>query len=128
MCESIALTQVCHPVSLAAYQNAVREQKLAAEISAATRERDFYLSRVDRAKGNAAIKARKDKLQAEATGDGSGPRPGFTAKPDAGSSGAASSKAPLRMYGQRKAKADPVTDAHAPALSLDVLSMIAGRK
>ena len=118
-------------MSLAAYQNAVREQKLAAEISAATRERDFYLSRVDRAKGNAAIKARKDKLQAEA-GNGSGPRPGPSAgsgaKPDADSSAAAAPKAPLRMYGQRKAKADPVTDAHAPALSSDVLSMIAGRR
>ncbi|KAI7836026.1 hypothetical protein COHA_010110 [Chlorella ohadii] len=32
------------------YQKAVREQRLAAEISAAKRERDFYLSRVDKAK------------------------------------------------------------------------------
>ena len=46
----------------AAYQKAVREQKLAAEISAAKRERDFYLSRVDRAKGAAAQAERKRKV------------------------------------------------------------------
>ena len=47
---------------LAAYQNAVREQKLAAEISAAKRERDFYMSRVDRAKG-AEAKAKRQKVR-----------------------------------------------------------------
>lgn len=46
----------------AAYQKAVREQKLAAEISAAKRERDFYLSRVDRAKAEAAQAERKRKV------------------------------------------------------------------
>lgn len=120
-----------------AYQNAVREQKLAAEISAATRERDFYLSRVDRAKGIAAIKARKDKLATEGGGGGGGADAGGNAGPrttaGAGAEGsavaaAAGGRPPLRMYGQRKAKADPVADAHAPALSADVLSMIAGRK
>ena len=35
---------------------------------------------------------------------------------------------PLRMYGQRKAKADPVTGADAPMLSPDVLAMIGSRK
>ena len=46
----------------AAYQNAVREQKLAAEISAAKRERDFYMGQVDKAKGIAAMKERKRKV------------------------------------------------------------------
>ena len=93
---------------------------------------------MDRAKGNAAIKARKEKLQAEG-GDGVGsgksnstPRAGSgagsSAKPGPEPGVAVASKAPLRMYGQRQAKADPVTDAHAPKLSSDVLSMIAGRK
>ena len=45
----------------AAYQNAVREQRLAREISAANRERDFYLSRVSRAKGLEAQAERKRK-------------------------------------------------------------------
>ncbi|KAK9795207.1 hypothetical protein WJX73_010342 [Symbiochloris irregularis] len=44
-----------------AYQNAVREQRLAQEISAANRERDFYLSRVNAAKGIAAQAERKRK-------------------------------------------------------------------
>ena len=46
-----------------AYQRAVREQKLAAEVSAANKERDFYLSRVDRAKALEAQQARKRKVQ-----------------------------------------------------------------
>ncbi len=44
------------------YQKAVRDQKLGAEISAAKRERDFYLSRVDKAKGVAAMLERKRKV------------------------------------------------------------------
>lgn len=46
----------------AAYQNAIREQKLAAEISAAKRERDFYMGQVDKAKGIEAMKERKRKV------------------------------------------------------------------
>ena len=46
----------------AAYQKAVREQRLAAEVSAAKRDRDFFLSRVDKAKGVAAQEARKRKV------------------------------------------------------------------
>ena len=49
---------------LAAYQNAVRDQKLAHEISAAKRERDFYLSRVDKAKAISAQQERKRKVPA----------------------------------------------------------------
>ncbi|EIE24653.1 hypothetical protein COCSUDRAFT_14459, partial [Coccomyxa subellipsoidea C-169] len=45
-----------------AYQKAIREQRLAAEISAAKRERDFYLSRVDKAKAVAAQQERKRKV------------------------------------------------------------------
>ncbi len=44
------------------YQRAVHEQKMIAELSAATRERDFYLSRVDKAKAASAIKERKQKV------------------------------------------------------------------
>ena len=44
----------------------MREQRLAAEISAAKRERDFYLSRVDKAKGVAAQQERKRKVPDQA--------------------------------------------------------------
>lgn len=37
------------------YQRAVKDQKMAAEVAAAKRERDFYLSRVDKAKAVEAI-------------------------------------------------------------------------
>ena len=43
----------------AAYQNAVREQKMATEISAAKRERDFYMTQVDRAKAETAKAERR---------------------------------------------------------------------
>ena len=46
----------------AAYRNAVREQKQAANISAAKRERDFYLSKVDQSKAIAAMEERKNKV------------------------------------------------------------------
>ena len=49
----------------AAYQNAVREQKLAAEISAAKRERDFYMGQVDKAKGIEAMAERKRKVRTQ---------------------------------------------------------------
>lgn len=42
----------------------MREQKLATEISAAKRERDFYLSRVAKAKATTAQKERKLKASA----------------------------------------------------------------
>ena len=105
---------------VAAYQNAVREQRLAAEISAATRERDFYLSRVDKAKGIAAIKERKAKQQEAAQGQ--------AMQSEAPAEQAAPAATPLRMYGQRKAKADPVLGTDAPMLSADVLAMIGSRR
>ena len=42
----------------------MREQRLAAEISAAKRERDFYMERVDRAKAQEAKLARRQKVRA----------------------------------------------------------------
>ncbi|PON64350.1 Splicing factor-like protein [Parasponia andersonii] len=51
-----------------AYKNAMKEQKLALEISAAKRERDFYLSKVDQARALSSIEERlkkKQKLQQE---------------------------------------------------------------
>ena len=48
-----------------AAQNADRESRLAAEASAAARERDFYLSRVDEARGREAIRKRREAKAAE---------------------------------------------------------------
>lgn len=51
-----------------AYKNAVREQKLAMEYSAAKREKNFYLSKVDKARALSSIEQRikkKQKLQEE---------------------------------------------------------------
>lgn len=47
---------------LSAYKNAVREQRLAAEISAAKKERDFYLSKVDQSRAIASMEERKKKV------------------------------------------------------------------
>ncbi|XP_057491175.1 pre-rRNA-processing protein esf2-like isoform X1 [Actinidia eriantha] len=46
-----------------AYKNAIREQKLALEISAAKRERDFYLSKVDQSRALTSIEERIKKKQ-----------------------------------------------------------------
>ncbi|EPS63558.1 hypothetical protein M569_11226, partial [Genlisea aurea] len=51
-----------------AYKNAIREQKLSMELSAAKRERDFYLSKVDQAKAMRQIEERlikKRKIEGE---------------------------------------------------------------
>ncbi|XP_062105592.1 pre-rRNA-processing protein ESF2 [Humulus lupulus] len=55
-----------------AYKKAAREQKLALEISAAKRERDFYLSKVDQARAFSSIEERlkkKQKLEQEPGAD-----------------------------------------------------------
>ncbi|MBA0675559.1 hypothetical protein Goari_017097 [Gossypium aridum] len=46
-----------------AYKSAIREQKLALEISAAKRERDFYLSKVDQSRKLSSIEERMKKKQ-----------------------------------------------------------------
>lgn len=49
-------------VSNAAYKNAVREQKIALEISAAKRERDFFLAKVDQYRALSSIEERIKKV------------------------------------------------------------------
>ncbi|KAF5752284.1 pre-rRNA-processing protein ESF2 [Tripterygium wilfordii] len=46
-----------------AYKNAIREQKLALEISAANRERNFYLAKVDQSRALSSIEERLKKKQ-----------------------------------------------------------------
>lgn len=49
--------------NIAAYKNASREQKLALEISAAKKERDFYLSKVEKSRALTAIEERMKKVK-----------------------------------------------------------------
>jgi len=46
----------------AAQRHAVREQKLALELSAAKRERDFYLTQVDKSRALSSIEERMKKV------------------------------------------------------------------
>ncbi|XP_048336971.2 pre-rRNA-processing protein ESF2 [Ziziphus jujuba] len=55
-----------------AYKNAIREQKLALEISAAKKERDFYLSKVDKSRALSAIEERLKKKQKHQQDSGTG--------------------------------------------------------
>lgn len=128
------------------YQKAIKEKRLAAEVSAATRERDFYLSRVDKAKAVEAILERKKQKRGETTegnghmdhrGDDCGggndqvegkkrkknenPQSSKTSTDDGG-------VRILRTYNQKKSKPDPVRDEEAPVMSESVLKLIAGRK
>lgn len=104
------------------------------EISAAKRERDFYLSRVDRSKGIAAMQQRKEQKAAEAQPSGAAAaaeRAGTAAggEPAAGRrrhAAAAEAKQRVRGYGQRKPKADSV-GAAAATLPPSLLSLIAGK-
>ncbi|KAG2435522.1 hypothetical protein HYH02_011816 [Chlamydomonas schloesseri] len=124
------------------YQRAVREQRLVAEISAAKRERDFYLSRVDKAKAIDAIKERRAKKEAAggagaAAGQGGGEagaakpamEAGAVVPAEGGAAGGAGRGGPRfeRHFGQRRVKADPVNDERAPVLASDVLTLF-GKK
>lgn len=92
-----------------AYKNAIREQKLALEISAAKRERDFYLSKVQQSRGLNSIHERaKKKLKVQ----------------EGLESGATSDKLEpkvIRHFRQTK----PVADTK-PVLSTDILAGVFG--
>ncbi len=137
------------------YQKAIREQRLATEVAAAKRERDFYLSRVDKAKAVESIIERKKRKRDTEDGDGDGEKEAGASGKNKREAAAAASPAEtrqrkkiaaaagstkgnvstedtgprvLRTYGQRQSKADPVNDADAPMLSRGLLQMIAGKK
>ncbi|KAB1223397.1 Pre-rRNA-processing protein esf2 [Morella rubra] len=58
-----------------AYKSAIREQKLALEISAAKKERDFYLSKVDQSHALTSIEERRLKKQKLQQGSGTNAEP-----------------------------------------------------
>ena len=107
----------------------VREQRLAAEIAAAKRERDFYLSRVDRAKAIDAIKERK-RAKAELAGAGAGAGAGDAAGPAVAVPAVGPSSAPpmrMRHFTQRRTKVEG-GDADAREMDGDVLALVGGRR
>ena len=89
-----------------AYRKRVRDQKLAAEVSAARKERDFYLSKVDQAKVISEMEKRKRDL------GGEGGLRSIEAKRTAAA----------RVFPQSKPRPDPLT------VSKSVLSLIGGSK
>lgn len=98
-----------------AYNNAAREQKLALEISAAKRERDFYLSKVDQARALSSIEKRlkkKQKLQEEAETNADLPVRQQSPKV-------------VRKFQQKQPVADNTT-VSKPRLSKDILAGVFG--
>ena len=69
-----------HLTEEVAYQNAVREQRLAAEAGAAARERDFYVGRVGAARAVEAQAERRAKREAAAA-EAAGAAPGGSGAP-----------------------------------------------
>lgn len=125
----------CHAVLCCGLQ-AVREQRMAQELAAAKRERDFYLSRVDRAKALDAMQQRRSAKQQQQQGAGDANAPGQAAPAAAGAAAAggvdgleagAAGQGVKRLYGQRKAKADP-TQPGAGGISEDVLGLLVAPK
>jgi len=100
-----------------AYKNAVREQKLAMEISVAKKERDFYLAKVDQSR---AIRSSEEHFRKKQ-------------KREAGCSDVAQSEKiddlppkVLRYFPQRKSVADAVSECPS-RLSKDFLAGVFGR-
>ncbi len=92
-----------------AYRKRVRDQKLAAEVSTARKERDFYLSKVDQARVISEIEKRKKEI---------------------GSKDMLKSieeKRPVRVFPQSQARPDPVHEK-GPRISKSVLSLIGGKR
>jgi ESF2/ABP1 family protein len=122
-----------------AYKNAVREQRLAAEISAAKKERDFYLSRVDQSRAINSMEERKRKRkkqeeeeaaaqEEEAQADGDSSALGTREGGPISAAGKKNNNKPLRFFPQKKTVVDG-GGAHAtPRLGLDVLSKVFGQK
>ena len=91
-----------------AYKRRVRDQKLAQEVSAARKERDFYLSKVDQAKVISEMEKRKREHGGEEA------------------LRSIEEKRSSRVFPQKKARPDPVTDK-TPRLSKGLLSLIGGK-
>ncbi|KDD76829.1 hypothetical protein H632_c93p1 [Helicosporidium sp. ATCC 50920] len=104
------------------YEKAVREHRLAAELASSSREKDFYLTQVDRAQ----------KMEARARAEAKGGEGGVESGDGPGTAPKTSQSGELpvkRVYDQHPAKADPLVDGEgeAPKVSRRVLRLIAGK-
>lgn len=119
-----------------AYEKMVKEQRMAAEISAAKRERDFYLSRVDRAKALQAIAARKNKnfgtnAPADNALEGVDTNMKASSMDEQRATNARtqlSDARPFRRYPQRQVLPDRTADPNAPVVAQDVLRMVVAKR
>ena len=103
----------------AAYQKAVREQRLALELSSGKRERDFYLKQVDTAKGLAAMNEKQARRAAAAAAAGEGGGEGEQA---------AAAVAPRKPRVNRTFQQRPVREkSKTPRLSNSTLASIFGQ-
>ncbi|KAK0588713.1 hypothetical protein LWI29_004511 [Acer saccharum] len=99
-----------------AYKNAIREQKLTLEISAAKRERDFYLAKVDQSRALSSIEERinkKQKVQQESGTNSELPVSQQTKKV-------------FRQFPQKQPVTDKNTVQSKPRLSKDILAGVFG--
>lgn len=99
-----------------AQRHAVREQKLALELSAAKRERDFYLTQVDKSRALSSIEERmkkKQKVQEESGVNSDFPSEQLAPKV-------------IRQFPQTKPVADQTAGKIKPSLSKDVLAGVFG--
>ena len=103
----------------------VREQRLAAEIAAAKKEKEFYLSRVDQATGLEAMRERQRERERQGKG-GAGERAQGKAGKEAARMGVTQKKI-VRKFRQRNAKPDPGT-AGAARVSEGLLGLVAGKR
>jgi ESF2/ABP1 family protein len=114
------------------YEKAIREQRMAQELAAAKRERDFYLSQVDRSKAMAAMEARRAGKAGAAAAGVSAAGGGADEVAAAGDTAAAAAAAAAaggvkRVYGQRQVKPDPAQPG-AAEIGADVLGMLVAPK
>ncbi|KAF3452741.1 hypothetical protein FNV43_RR03174 [Rhamnella rubrinervis] len=98
-----------------AYKTAIREQKLALEISAAKKERDFYLSKVEKSRALSAIDERLKKRQKHQGATGTNPDQPISEQ----------ASRVVRQFPQTQPIADNVAE-RKPRLSKDVLSGVFG--
>eukprot|EP00238_Polyblepharides_amylifera_P002345 CAMPEP_0196593338 /NCGR_PEP_ID=MMETSP1081-20130531/75363_1 /TAXON_ID=36882 /ORGANISM="Pyramimonas amylifera, Strain CCMP720" /LENGTH=251 /DNA_ID=CAMNT_0041917295 /DNA_START=173 /DNA_END=928 /DNA_ORIENTATION=- len=108
-----------------AYQNAVRDQKMAVELRNAKKERDFYLSRVDKAHAIDAMEARKAKREGAEEEEEEEGRPGGGEEETAGG-GPKKKQRVERHFRQRKDMIIDVDQDDGVSLGKDVLSSIFG--
>ena len=98
------------------YQRAIQDQKMAAEVAAAKRDRDFYLSRVDRAKAVESIMERNKQKES---------------KEDSNEAGGKESNGPKvkRQFTQKKVKSDPTkANETSSGPSKSLLEKLAGNR